>query len=90
MKGKLSPLSKVAFSAKVSEEISETDIDEWHETPDVKWALWNMCFKLPQKGKRRDYVWPQFSDKRSTTLNAGTHNVTEEVGSNSLGNWSTF
>ena len=44
-----------------------------------------MCFKLPQKGKSRDYVWPQFSDKRSRVLNTGTHNVTEE-GSNSLGN----
>ena len=34
----MSPLSKVVFSAKV-EEISETDIDEWHETPDVNAQL---------------------------------------------------
>ena len=63
LKGKLSPLSKVAFSAKVSEEISETDIDEWHETPDVKWALWNMCFKLPQKGKEETMYGHNFQIK---------------------------
>ena len=67
----MSPLSKVyrcvystySFAAKV-EEISETDIDEWHESPDVNISeeyrsTWNMCFKLllyyevkllPQKG----------------------------------------
>ena len=53
----MSPLSKVyrcivytySFAAKV-EEISETDIDEWHETPDVKWALETCVSSYHKKG----------------------------------------
>ena len=65
----MSPLSKVyrcivytySFAAKV-EEISETDIDEWHESPDVNISsrsTWNMCFKLLHRTTTMKLKLPQ-------------------------------